>query len=44
MPKAKPTKLPATDPMTAKAAALFELIARAMTNIIPTKGEPIKKT
>jgi len=30
--------------MTANAAALLELMARAITKIIPTKGEPIKKT
>jgi hypothetical protein len=44
MPKDKPTRLPAIDPMTAKAAALFELIARATTKIIPTRGDPMKKT
>ena len=30
--------------MIAKAAALFELMARAITNMIPTKGDPMKKT
>ncbi len=44
MPRAKPTRLPVIEPMTAKAAALLELMARAITKIIPTKGDPIKKT